>query len=85
MDWDSEYLQAERRLAVWDGWDAGCTLTCPDVPLSASSCGHMATPEILARESRPSSAHTGTETVAAAARTAANSGSPFGVRIGVLP
>lgn len=85
MDWDTEYLQAERRLAAWDGWDAAVNLTCPDVPLSASLCGYMATPEILARGSRPSSAHTGKETVEAAAHTAANSSSPLGVRAGVLP
>ena len=84
VDWDTEYLQAERRLAAWDGWDAGGTLTCPDVPLSARLCGYLATPETLTGGSRPSSAPTGKERVEAAAHAAANSSSPLGVRAGVL-
>jgi hypothetical protein len=57
VDWDSEYLEDERRLAAWEGWNTASHVCCPEA--AAGSAAHMSDPGLLAERGAPAGARTG--------------------------
>jgi len=56
-DCDSEYLEDERRLAAWEGWNIASHVCCPEA--AAGAAVHVIKPGLLAEYQAPASARMG--------------------------
>ncbi len=56
-DWDSEYLEDERRLAAWEGWNTASHICCPEAAVGTAA--HMIESGLLVERGAPASARVG--------------------------